>query len=56
MGTVRSTHVLTENVKSFCNSVTRRLKRFCNSATISLSVYFDYNKPSPQWRGHSRGI
>ena len=49
MGTVRSTHVLTENVKSFCNSATRRLKSFCNCAN------FD-NKPPPQWRVRGRGI
>ena len=60
MGTVRSTHVLTENVKSFCNSATRRLKSFCNSSTERLKSFcncanFD-NKPPPQWRVRGRGI
>ena len=52
MGTVRSTHVLTENIKSFCNSVTRRLNTFCNSSlpTIEgcLSILITTN---PRLRG-----
>ena len=49
MGTERSTHVLTENEKSFCNSVFRRFKSDCISATRRLSVNFDYTKPPPAW-------